>query len=227
MGEAVGKQLRAFEHEASQYIQPQLLVELGQLVAQIHGVQTDGFGLLDVRRIINKQHTQGKGLLETWGEYIVLNLEEHIKVCLDIGAINREECRRITLLFDRASRILENDKSCLLHGDLGGHNVFSDGERITAIIDWEDCLCGDPVFDIAYWGTFYRDYLLDPFLKGYRMIRDLPEDFEVRYWLYYLRIALSKTVHRYRFRYPDPPNRPPASLRIQKGLERLRSLGWG
>jgi Ser/Thr protein kinase RdoA (MazF antagonist) len=144
---------------------------------------------------------------------------------MNIGAINQEECRTIAKAFESIYRISRDVRASLLHGDLGHHNVFSDGQHITAIIDWEDCLCGDPVFDIAFWGTFCRDYMLDPFLKGYRTIRQLPGDFELRYWLYYLRIALSKTVHRFRFGYPDRPGRPPASLRIQKAVEKLRSLG--
>jgi len=226
LSEAPGKPLTAFEDKNTQYIDPQLLSELGRIVAKIHDIEMDGFGLLDVRSVVGQQNARGKGLLQTWKEYILFNLNEHIKTCLDIGAINRQEGARIAEVFDRASWILEDAPSCLLHGDLGNHNVFSDGERITAVIDWEDCLCGDPVFDIAFWGTFCRDYMLDPFLQGYRAVRLLPKDFDTRYWLYYLRIALSKTVHRYRFRYPDRPGRPPASLRIQKGLERLKSLGW-
>ena len=227
LSEAPGKPLSAFEDEKTQYINLRLLSELGQLVAKMHDIETDGFGLLDVRSVLDRQDARGKGLLQTWKEYMFLNLDEHVTICANIGAINQQEEKRIAKVFSHVSWILEDTPSRLLHGDLSKHNIFSDGEHITGVIDWEDCLCGDPVFDIAFWGTFYRDYMLDPFLQGYRVVRLLPKDFEMRYWLYYLRIALSKTVHRYRFRYPDRPGRPPASLRIQKGLERLKSLGWG
>jgi aminoglycoside phosphotransferase (APT) family kinase protein len=162
--------------------------------------------------------------LQTWREYVLLNLDEHVEACRAAGAISREEVARITEAFDRAAHILEDAPSRLLHGDLGAHNVLSDGERLTALIDWEDALCGDPIFDIAYWGTFVRDEMREPFLEGYRAARALPADFERRYWLYYLRVALSKTVHRQRFGYADrAAGRPPASQRIRKGLERFEA----
>lgn len=92
------------------------------------------------------------------------------------------------------------------------------------MIDWEDSLCGDPIFDVAYWGTFCRDEMRAEFLRGYETVQILPEDFERRYWLYYLRVAISKTVHRHLFGVKDRPGRAPASRRIQKALSRLAGL---
>lgn len=227
VGAAAGVQLKQLEDPDTQAVDPQLLFELGCLVAHVHAVETDGFGLLDIRSLIERPHERAAGVFQTWQEYLLLNLDQHVRVCLKIGAIDQQEGANIRCIFDHAASHLPVVASHLLHGDLGHHNILTDGERITAIIDWEDCLCGDPVFDIAYWGTFCRDIMREPFLEGYRTIRELPEDFETRYWLYYLRVALSKTVHRHLFRYQDHPGRPPASLRIQKGLERLRSFGWG
>jgi len=115
----------------------------------------------------------------------------------------------------------------LLHGDLGSHNVFTDGRDVTAVIDWEDALSGDPVFDIAFWATFHPDRRHAAFLDGYRAVRALPADFEWRFWLYYLRVALAKTVLRHRLGITDRPGRLPASRRIQKGLERVEALQGG
>jgi aminoglycoside phosphotransferase (APT) family kinase protein len=224
MSEARGKQLTTFEDKVSQYVDPHLLSELGRCLAQIHEIETAHFGLLDIRTILAGANRKAQGLLPSWEDYLFLNLAEHIGCCLDMGVISSQESKRIEKAFEISRDILAGARSHLLHGDLGHHNVFTDGRRITAIIDWEDCLCGDPVFDLAYWGTFCRDRLREPFLRGYRRRRRLPDDFEERYWLYYLRIALSKTVHRHRFRHRDRPGRPPASLRIQKGLQRFEGL---
>lgn len=224
--EARGTSLASLENIETQYLEPRLLSELGRSVAKVHNIATGKFGLLDLRVLMGDESLKIQGLLETWKEYIFLNLHTHLLTCLAINAVSFEESRIIERALEQASSLLANAPSCLLHGDLGNHNVFSDGRRITAIIDWEDSLCGDPVFDIAFWGTFCRDYMLDDFLNGYTSVKQLPRDFRILYWLYYLRIALSKTVHRYRFRYRDRPGRPPASRRIQKSLEMLRSLGW-
>src|SRR5207253_1741030 len=82
----------------------------------------------------------------------------------------------------------------------------------------------DPVFDVAFWATFHPDRRHGAFLDGYRSVRDLPADFERRFRLYYPRVALSKTVLRHRLGLADRPGRPPASLRIQRALERLEAL---
>ena len=225
LGAAKGRSLKSIEDEATQFTPPHLLRDLGRVAALVHEVETEGFGLLDVRPISEGSIESGKGLLQSWREYVWLNLEVHVQACVGIGAVTAAEAAKVMSTFKAAADILDLAPSRLLHGDLGAHNVFSDGERVTALIDWEDALCGDPVFDIAYWGTFGRDSMREYFLEGYQSTRALPADFERRYWLYFLRIALSKTVHRHHFGYADRPGRPSASLRIQKALERLASLG--
>lgn len=37
----------------------------------------------------------------------------------------------------------------LIHGDFGANNVLTDGHMITAVLDWENAMYGDPLFDIA------------------------------------------------------------------------------
>src|SRR5262249_32278643 len=144
--------------------------------------------------------------------------------CVRLGVVTPEEAQRILKTFDRCTRLLHVEEPALLHGDLGSHNVFTDGASITALIDWEDCLSGDPVFDIAFWATFHPERRHQAFLDGYRSESPLPGDFAVRFWLYFLRIALGKTVLRHRLRLSDPPGRPAASLRIQRGLGEAESL---
>jgi Ser/Thr protein kinase RdoA (MazF antagonist) len=161
------------------------------------------------------------GLHATWAEYLFLRFEEHVKKCVDISAISLVEAGQISRLFETIANSLMNIQPVLLHGDLGNHNVFTDGKIITALIDWEDCLCGDLVFDIAFWATFHPEERHRFFLDGYRMENRLPDDFARRFWLYYLRIALSKTVLRDRFGLKDRPGRPPAAGRIRQGLKAL------
>ena len=218
--EAPGRTLKSFEDEETQATPEHLLRELGRLAAALHAVETEGFGLLDARPIAEGE-SRGRGLLKSWRDYILLNLEGHVRACREIGALSGGEAAKIERAFGSAAGLFNAAPSRLLHGDLGGPTVLSDGESVTALIDWEDALCGDPIFDVAYWGTFVRDPMRAPFLEGYRAACELPADFERRYWLYYLRVALSKTVHRHRFGYADRPGRPPASLRIQKGIERF------
>jgi aminoglycoside phosphotransferase (APT) family kinase protein len=222
--EARGTPLTAYDAEEER-LRP-LLRELGRTVARVHGIRTAGFGFLDVRPLVLGGSSAGppRGIFACWRQYVLLNLDDHLRTCVAIGAVSAAEADRIEAAFAALDGVLDRVEPALLHGDLGSHNVFTDGRAITALIDWEDCLSGDPVFDLAFWATFHPDGRHPAFLDGYRSAATLPADFERRFWLYYLRVALSKTVQRHRFRLPDHPGRPPAARRIQKGLERVEAL---
>jgi fructosamine-3-kinase len=224
MREAPGQSLREFDHD-DDALRP-LLRELGATVARLHATRLEGFGWIDVGRPDREKATPEtpRGLFSAWRDYVWLRSAEHLAACVTLGAIQVEEARRIEAVFDRFDGRLGAVEPRLLHGDLGNHNVFVDRGNISALIDWEDCLAGDPCFDIAFWGTFHPERRRPAFLEGYARHATLPDDFEARYWLYYLRIALSKTVHRARFGYADHPGRPPASGRIRLALDRVEAL---
>jgi Ser/Thr protein kinase RdoA (MazF antagonist) len=218
--EAKGASLAALQMDMG--VSSEILFNLGVVVARLHSVTTEGFGMLDVKQILSDE--RGKGLLAKWTDYILLRLDTHVGFLFDAGIVSLEDGAVIERAFEQTLHRLEWSAPSLLHGDLGGQNIFSDGRCITALIDWEDCLSGDPVFDIASWGTFIgnRDRRAT-FLEGYRTVRELPEDFELRYWLYYLRVVLAKTVHRYRFGY-HCGDRIPASGRVQEAIGEVRRL---
>ena len=221
--EAPGSSFRDFEHDEATI--RRLLRELGTFVARLHAIPVEGFGWIDAAPpVLEGPEAPSAGIFATWHDYVMLKLEEHVRTCTAIGAVSSAEARRVAEMFGAHDALLDGIEPALLHGDLGNHNAFTDGRHVTALIDWEDCLAGDPAFDVAFWGTFHPDDRRAAFLEGYRSERALPGDFERRYWLYYLRIALSKTVHRHRFGSADHPGRPPAASRIRKALERLVTL---
>lgn len=221
---ALGRPLKHYEDPQTQAINPSLLVALGRTVAHIHTLSGENYGLLDIA-FLQEAADKPRGSKVTWSDYLFLHLEDHLNLCKDVGVLSSQDAQFCLHLFHHeASTTLQEVASHLLHGDLGHHNIVTDGEQITAVLDWEDALCGDPIFDIAGWGTFTKDWMREPFLEGYTSVHKLPPDFEWRYWLYYLRIALAKTVHRIRFDIKDPPHRQPAYLRIQKALEHLRRM---
>jgi fructosamine-3-kinase len=199
-----------------------IVTKLGFIISLLHKIKTAGFGLIDIRRVLS--HQAGEGLSNTWVDFVCRNLEEHLRTCCAIQALSLHDGQKIESMFENARPILKSIQPSLLHGDLSNGNIFSDGREITAIIDWEDCLSGDPIFDIAFWGTFIgNDERRKSFLNGYQSLQPLPVDFELRYWLYYLRIVLAKTVLRYRFNY-YLQDRIPASFRLKKSLSKLESI---
>jgi len=213
-----GNNLEMYCNKETQHMDPELLQNIGFLVAEIHSIDLAGFGPISLQSI-SQDTSAPQGLHAHWHNYIFLRLEDHIATCEKNKIISMQEASKIFTLFHAHKNLLTIMNPVLLHGDLGNHNLIStDGKTISGIIDWEDCMAGDPVFDIAFWGTFFKDHMPDEFLKGYTAVHTLSEDFHTRYWLYYLRIALSKTVHRHIFGYKDIKGRPPASARISKAL---------
>jgi fructosamine-3-kinase len=200
-----------------------LLAKLGTQFARLHGVKVERWGWFDISPLLAVNSRGTSGLFEKWKDYVTLRLEDHVEACSRMDAIGNETGRRILDLFTALKSHLTGFEPALLHGDPGSHNAMTDGREITALLDWEDCLAGDPVYELAFWATFHPERRHAVFLQAYRTIRPLPDDFEVRFWLYFLRIALAKTVHRHRFGYVDRPGRPPAAQRIQTSLERLEA----
>jgi len=193
-----------------------LLAKTGDTFARLHGIATQGYGLLSAEAL---EGDTLHGLHETWAEYINLNLADHIAFCLKEGDISDAEAQTITSLFQNWT--MPSFEPALLHGDPGPHNIFTDGLEITALIDWEDALSGDPLYEVAFWATFHPDADYEAFLNGYYAGADRPADFDKNFWMYYLRVSLAKTVHRHLFKYTDAPGALRASTRIQKALERM------
>jgi hypothetical protein len=85
-------------------------------------------------------------------------------------------------------------------------------------LDWENAIAGDPLFELAGLAAFKANELVEPLLEHYHF---RPPDIKRRFWIYYLRIALARTVHRARVKLPENPVYPRASMRIQLALSNL------
>lgn len=217
-GLAGGQSLIDLDHDDS-LIAPAIR-EVARHLKLIHQIEGAGFGLIDVSGMVLRNNWNFFGVHNSWRDYIFLNLPRHMDICQQAGLISPVEYAEIYGYFAGADW-LDDVAPRLLHGDAGNHNIFIDDGKVV-LIDWEDCLLGDPLFDIAYWATFHPERRWGMFFNLYFDCKWQPCS---RFWLYYLRVALSKSVHRLRFGYVDRPDRPKASLRIQRGLAGLRESG--
>lgn len=228
---ARGVKVTTLENPETQAMEPELLHAVGATLARVHQVEGRGFGLVDWERHLRA--TELAGGHRDWAGYLLQNLAAHLAVCIGTGAVSEGEAGEITRRLEGMAPIWAASPCRLLHGDPGHHNFYAANREVTALLDWEDALCGDPVFDLAHWGTFTREGMLAEMLGGYFGVRrreGAKEEemgggsFWGRYWGYYLRIAVSKTAHRHWFGVPERAGRPLASRRIQLALERLRAL---
>ena len=221
--ESTALTVKQLENSTTQALPDGVAHEMGRTLASIHEVVATGAGPLDVAALTDDVTQPPRGVHDKWQQFVLLNLDEHLVNCQAASSISADEVATITSLFKTLETFLQNGDTCLLHGDYSGSNLFTNGTSISAVFDWEDALAGDPVYDIAAWATFYREPIHREFLDGYRSLRDLHANFEVKFWLYYLRVSLAKTAHRYRFGMGDVPGRQPASRRIQQALDHLCS----
>lgn len=219
--EAVGDTLYDFAMTAGD--NPDLFRKLGEMVAHIHETKTNGFGPVHPESIASNKP---RGLHETWQTYLFLNLDTHIEMCETLQAISRDEAAKISELLKGLTEVGVSDP-VLLHGDLANHNAFTDGEKITALIDWEDAISGDPLYDVAYYGSscFGKEHWQLSFLEGYKSVRPVDREFPRRYWLYYLRIALMKVIVRQRFGSRDDRTADDVRNRILLGISKLTEPG--
>jgi aminoglycoside phosphotransferase (APT) family kinase protein len=184
------------------------------LLARVHAIRGQGAGPLSLERLRNNEIA---GLHASWPAFVRLRLDDHLRQCEAMGAMSAEDAERAHAAFN--GPLLDRAPGgALLHGDPGSHNFIFRGEFLAAMIDWEDAIVGDPVFELASMCTFHPQRRHNAILEGYgtALVRGSAQ--ARRFWLYFLRIALAKTVHRHRFGYVDAPGRMPAAARIQLAL---------
>ena len=210
-----GRSLAEYDHDDAA-LAPHL-AQLAMLLRQVHGIEGAGHGFIDVG-------SPGlTGIHASWDDYLFTQLAAHLAAVEAAGLVTATEVASARDAFDAARPDLAAVPPRLLHGDPGNHNVVVDKDGVV-LLDWEDALLGDPLFDIAFWATFHPERRWAGFFEAYFGAGWQPTR---RFWLYFLRIALSKTVHRLRFGYVDKPGRPPAAARIQRALRGLAEAKAG
>ena len=199
------------------------LADVGRFLARLHHVKGWHWGPVSLAAP-GDHNVDFVGIHQRWTDHVLLRLDEHVELCVRRGAVSPAEAQEIGDCVERFRAVLILDQApAFLHGDPGSHNFMVDDVSVCAAIDWEDALLGDPIFDVASLCTFHPERRHAAIWAGYGGAPIVGDDTWLRFWLYFLRISLAKTVHRFRFSYPDPPDRVPPSQRIQLALNRLNS----
>ncbi len=160
---------------------------LGSKLLQLHKIKGVGAGLL-----INTAPLTG--VFSHWHNYLMADLSEHLEYLMLFDLLSDKDALEIRELMDFFINTCEVKANSLLHGDLNDHNLFYDREGISDIIDWEDALIGDAVFDLASWATFHPEEEINILLNEYYRESFRPHDFFIRFWIYYLRVSVCKMV---------------------------------
>jgi aminoglycoside phosphotransferase (APT) family kinase protein len=155
--------------------------EEGELLAKIHSIKTSGFG---------KLKAGGVGELNNWSEYVLKhfnrgNNDGLIDQAKQIG-ISKDQIELAIATLKKYEAVYTIATPHLLHGDYGPKHLLIKDGHIVGVLDFENCMGGDPVYDFA-WGRYF-DHTTPK--EGYLAHTSLPDDFELRVNLYGLRLGL-------------------------------------
>ncbi|MBI3619596.1 aminoglycoside phosphotransferase family protein [Candidatus Roizmanbacteria bacterium] len=189
-GTAISKWLETHPEDESR-----LLIAVGKVLAGIHQLRVKGFGPFD-----NEKAKTGK-LIGLHGSYvgaIRAGLTFNLKVLQKEEILTPAQAASIDKLLQADNYRLKCDNPVLIHNDFADWNLLTDGKDVTGVLDWDECVGGDYVSDIACWSTFFDPDRLEGMLKGYFANREKPADFEEKFQLLRLRYTISKMTLRVR-----------------------------
>lgn len=174
--------------------QPAIAGQLGRLIARWQGVPVEGFGPFRVD--VATGDGRLAGLHATYQDYHSTRLGAHLQFLRDRNFLAEAQVAGISAAFEQHRGLLELRSGCLVHKDLALWNVLGSPEEIAAVIDWDDCIAGDPMDDLALLGCFHDGAFLRAAFAGYASVRPLPDEAGKRFWLHLLRNMIFKAVIR-------------------------------
>lgn len=183
--------------------------ELGRYVRQIHAIKSDRCGY--------PERAAPTG--ENWPDIFYTYVELIFNDCLSCGVIDNDEYGHFLLIYDKHRNVITEVSPSLLHLDLWTQNILNVNGRITAILDFDRGLYGDPELEFAVLDTY--GYSTPEFFKGYRKPRPVDSAAQIRRKLYivyelikyaFIRVARGKSMSTGR-------NHVAHCKRILEGLE--------
>ena len=195
-----------------------LVIEMGKTMARLHKIQVNGFGPFDNNKAKNGNL---EGIHKTLNDSVNAGLEENLERLVTYNILTKEIAEKMKKLFDN-NELLNSDMSVLIHNDFADWNLLTDGNTITGIIDWDECVAGHPIEEIACWSTFFDPERIKPFLKGYFSETPIYDNFDEMFQLMRLRYTISKMALRVkRYTYEQTPF---LKSMIEKGGKHLEEL---
>lgn len=162
-----------------------LMYGFGRMLKKIHSVKTSGFDLIDGR---------GKGQFKTWNDFMLDPLQRRKEFQIMAKKIHIKE-RYVNLalsLLLKYQEVYKNVEPRLLYGDLSPKNLLVYDFKITGLIDFEDAMSGDPVFDFARWSFFgyFHQIPLKLIYPGYDQRVLSQKNFALKKKLYRVRFSI-------------------------------------
>ncbi len=170
-------------------LEEHLVGETGRYAAMIHEIHPKRFGFF--RNDIVKEKGRLIGQYETLREHIEAGLDEDLRFLQNAKTITGGQRKTIEGLFARCVDLVSIDQPVLVHNDIADWNQLTDGKNITGMMDWDECVGGDPIMELAAYSLFFGEPRMSWFIRGYEEVRKLGE-WKEKFELYKLRYLVSK-----------------------------------
>lgn len=166
----------------------------GEFLARVHALHFPGYGFFNTDLLAAGKALEG--LDHSAAEYFNKRLEDHFAYLKKRELITTGKEERIRNAFQKAMPLLNDLPGSLLHRDYAYWNILGSADRIEMVIDWDDCISGDPADDFGIINCFLAPELLERILKSYSRFIPVDESFLIRIHLHTLRNMLWKTMIR-------------------------------
>ena len=123
--------------------------EFGTILSRLHAITPSGYGPVD---------DFGDTYFTTWAEFLTASAEGMLRGCARWDSLDTEVRWALEAKWLPALSRLHIERPALLHLEsLGYANILYDPEsrRITGFLDFEDCIGGDPLFELDYMCHYY------------------------------------------------------------------------
>lgn len=170
-------------------LEERLVIQTGRIAARIHAITPKGFGFF--QNSIAKDEGRLEGQYNNLRDHIEAGLEEDLGYLRDSETITTKQRKTIESLFSKHMSLCSSQQPVVIHNDIADWNELTDGVHITGMMDWDECVGGDPVMELSAYSLFFGEPRMSWFIRGYEEVRRLG-DWKEKFELFKLRYLVSK-----------------------------------
>ena len=125
--------------------------EFGSVLRRLHSVSLDGYGPVD---------DFGNTYCQTWPAFLTVMAQRMLEICSRRQSIGKDLHVLLSESWYPLLARLDSKRAALLHLEsLGFANILYDpaSRKITGFIDYEDCIGGDPLYELVWMCYYYGD----------------------------------------------------------------------
>lgn len=126
----------------------QVMLKVGTQLALLRSsMKSQGYGWIDPISMTGK--------FDDWRSFLLFYLQKYGDLLKNRGTLSEESLKKLLHLLDSIN--LEDVKPCLVHRDIKPSNILIDKNGEVWILDWENTIIGDQLFDLAIFGARFGE----------------------------------------------------------------------